>query len=365
VPDAHKRRGVRYPLPVLLSIAVLAKLCGESQVHAIADWAHARCEELAKQFGLRRSSMPHPTTWTRVLGRAVAAAAIEEAVQPLLLAPPSTEVAPRARIPVALDGKTLRGTITSSTRGGVHLVTAYHVKHRVPLLQLAVGTKANELTMAPHLLALLQLQGVLITGDAMFAQRNVSTQIVEAGGDYLWVVKENQPTLYDDLRLLFGPQPPSLAGTSAIADDFAVARRVELGHGRLEERVVRTSSLLSGYADWPYLAQAFELKRTSRSAGRTTHELRYGITSAPADTVSALALQEAVRGHWQIENGLHYRRDVSLDEDASLARIGQAPHVLATLNNFVCGLAGRAGITNLAATQRSLAAAVDRWLFSR
>jgi hypothetical protein len=128
VPDGRKRRGVRYALPVLLSIAVLAKLCGECQVHAIADWAHARCEELARLFGLKRTTMPHPTTWTRVLGRAVAAAAIEQAVQPLLLAAPSAEVAPRASIPIALDGKTLRGTIPTGARGGVHLVTAYQVK---------------------------------------------------------------------------------------------------------------------------------------------------------------------------------------------------------------------------------------------
>jgi predicted transposase YbfD/YdcC len=220
------------------------------------------------------------------------------------------------------------------------------------------------LTIAPKLLATLQLQGALVTGDAMFAQRNVSTQIVEAGGDYLWVVKENQRALYDDLRLLFGPQPQPLPGTSVIAADFVVVRKVELGHGRLEERVLRTSSMLCGYADWPYLAQAFELKRTSRSGRRTTHQVRYGITSVPADVMSATALQEAVRAHWQIENGLHYRRDVSLDEDASLVRVGQAPHVLATLNNIVCGFVARAGITNLAAAQRSLAAAVDRWLFS-
>ena len=91
--------------------------------------------------------------------------------------------------------------------------------------------------------------------------------------------------------------------------------------------------------------------------------MRYGITRAPASCLSAAALLGRVRGHWQIENGLHYRRDVSLDEDASLAWMGQAPHVLATLNNFVCGLTAQAGVTNLAALQRAMAAAVDRWLF--
>jgi DDE_Tnp_1-associated len=112
VPDQRKRRGVRYPLALLLAIAVLAKLCADSQVHALADWAHARAAALAAVFGLSRPCMPHPTTWTRVLGNAVAAAAIETALQPLLHPPPISEVPTRASRQLALDGKTLRGTIS-------------------------------------------------------------------------------------------------------------------------------------------------------------------------------------------------------------------------------------------------------------
>ncbi len=128
------------------------------------------------------------------------ARALEEAIQPLLQPRSTTEVAPRASVHVALDGKTLRGTIPSGATQGVHLVTVYQVNDGVPLAQFAVCTKANEVTVAPRLLATLKLAGVLVTGDAMFTQRSLSTQIVEAGGDYLWVVKEHQPTLYDDLR---------------------------------------------------------------------------------------------------------------------------------------------------------------------
>ena len=245
VPDQRKRRGVRYPLAVLLAIAVLAKLCGDSQVHALADWAHARAAELAAVFGLSRPRMPHPTTWTRVLGNAVAATAVETALQPLLATPASAEVPARASRQIALDGKTLRGTIPATARSGVHLVTAYQVDMGVPLLQVAVPTKANELVVAPTMLSALDLHGVLVTGDAMFAQRNLSTHIVEAGGDYCWIVKENQPTLYDDLRLLFGPQLDDLPGTSAIPDDFVTVHTVDLGHGRIDERVLTSSSLLA------------------------------------------------------------------------------------------------------------------------
>jgi len=362
VPDQRKPRGVRYPLAVLLAIAVLAKLCGYSQVHALAGWAQERAPELASVFGLKRPRLPHPTTWTRVLGHALTAEALEAALQPLLVTA-SAEVPARASRQIALDGKTLRGTIPATKSSGVHLVTAYQVDERVPLLQVKVRAKANELVVAPQILARLDLVGVLVTGDAMFAQRNLSTQIVEAGGDYCWIVKENQPTLYDDLRLLFGPQPEDLPGTSTIPDDFVTVRTVEKAHGRLDERVLTISSLLAEYQGWPYLAQAFEVVRTSYGKRGCTREVRYGITSAPASSASAARVLAGVRGHWQIENGLHYRRDVTLDEDASLARMGQAPHVLATLNNFICGLTARASITNLAALQRSMAATFDRWLF--
>ena len=139
------------------------------------------------------------------------------------------------------------------------LVSAYQVDDGVPLLQVKVSAKGNELVVAPQILARLDLQGVLVTGDAMFAQRNLSSQIVEAGGDYCWIVKENQPTLFDDLRLLFGPQPEELPGTSPIPDDFVTVRTVDKAHGRLEERVLTSSSLLAEYQGWPYVKRHHSL----------------------------------------------------------------------------------------------------------
>jgi len=254
---------------------------------------------------------------------------------PLLEGGSTAELAARASRQIALDGKTLRGTIPADSKTGVHLVSADRVESGVVCLQVAVPSKANELVVAPSILRHLDLQGVLVSGDAMFAQPALSIQIVEAGGDYCWIVKENQPSLYDDLRLLFGPQPEDLPGTSALPDDFATVRTVDLGHGRLDERTLTSSSLLAEYQGWPYLAQAFQVVPISQRRRRRSREVRYGITSAPASAATASRLLESVRGHWQIENGLHYRRDVSLDEDASLARKGQAPQVLATLNNVI------------------------------
>lgn len=364
VPDLRARRGVRYPLAVLLTIALWAKLAGYSQVRAIAEWARERQGELAEHFGLPRARMPHPTTWSRVLSSAVAAEALDHALAPLLLPAPCAEVPARMSCQIALDGKSLRGTIPSGSSQGVHLLSAYAVESAVVLTQSAVTTKENEIVVAPRLLSRLNVRGAVVSGDAMFAQRGLSIQVVEAGGDYCWIAKENQPTLLDDLKLLFSPRVfPVAKGWSAVPLDFIVVDKHEKGHGRREYRRLTTSSLLAGYSDWPYLAQAFQVVRITQQGRAISREERYGVTSAPASAATAQRLLEVVRGHWRIENGLHYRRDVSLHEDASQVRMGQAPHVLASLNNAVCGLAARGGQSNLPALQRSMAAAIDRLLF--
>jgi predicted transposase YbfD/YdcC len=366
VPDQRKRRGVRYPLAVLLTIALLAKLAGHSQVRAIADWARERRGELAVHFGLPRAHMPHPTTWSRVLGAAVVVEALDHALATLVAPTPTAELPLPASQQIALDGKTVRGTIPAGSTQGVHLLSAYAVEAGRVLAQDAVATKENEIVAAPRLLRQLDLRGTILTGDAMFAQRALSTQVVEAGGHYCWIAKANQPTLLDDLELLFSPQQfPVAKGFSAIPLDFVVVEQHEKGHGRRDYRRLTTSSLLAGYSDWPYLMQAFQVVHITWKGRNVSREERYGITSAPASVVAARRLMAVVRGHWQIENGLHYRRDVTLHEDASQVRMGQAPQVLACVNNAVCGLLAQAGLPNLAALQRSMVAALDRLLFQR
>lgn len=364
IPDLRDRRGVRYPLALLLTIALWAKLTGACQLRAIAEWARERQGELAERFDLPRPRMPHPTTWSRVFGSAVAVDALEQQLALLLAPPPSVEEPLPAAEQVALDGKTLRGTIPHGSSQGVHLLSAYAVSTGRVLDQEAVACKENELVAAPRLLTRLPLRGRIISGDAMFAQRNLSTQVVEAGGHYCWFIKENQPTLLDDLKLLFTPRVfPVTKGWSAYPLDFVVVEQHEKGHGRREYRRLTVSSELAGYSDWPYLAQAFEIVRITQKGRDISREERYGITSGPASQLSARRLMGVVRGHWGIENGLHYRRDVTLHEDDSQVRMGQAPQVLAGLNNAVCGLLAQAGLNNLAAFQRSMAAAIDRLLF--
>jgi predicted transposase YbfD/YdcC len=305
--------------------------------------------------------MPHLTTWTRVLGHALVLEAFEQVVAQLSAPARAAEAPTRGSLQICLDGKTLRGTIPIGQSRGVHLLAAYQAEQGVVLAQLAVDTKANEIVVAPQVLEQLDLTGVVVTGDAMFAHRRLSSQIVEAGGDYFWWVKENQPTLRADLELLFTDEYVC-AGWSAPAVDFTTSATIEKGHGRLDQRVLTASSMLADYQDWPYLAQAVKVARTRTTKQKETHEVAYGITSLPELAADAARLLAVGRGHWRIENGLHYRRDVTLQEDASQVRRAQAPQVLAALNNLVCGLCGRAGISNLAALQRICARRLDQWL---
>jgi hypothetical protein len=180
--DLRDPRGVRYPLSVVLTVAVLAKLAGHSQLRAVAEWAGLRSEQLCMLLGFGRTTLPHPTTWGRIFGTALDPCALDRVVGEFFkeLCSPLIRKKRRRRggLVLTIDGKTLRGTIPLGSTQGVHLVCAYLPQVGVVLAQLQVEEKANELTVAPTLLAQLDLQGVVVTGDAMFAQRNLSAQIV-------------------------------------------------------------------------------------------------------------------------------------------------------------------------------------------
>ncbi len=359
--DHRNPRGVRYPLAAMLTIAILAKLAGYHRVEALADWARLRAADLVPLFGLAHPTMPHARTWGRIFAQAVDPVALDTLLGQFFQEQQITaEVPERGSIVLAVDGKTLRGTIPRGQTQGVHLVAAYLPDSGVVLAQCAVDSHTNEIRVVPQVLTSLDLSGVVVTGDALQTQRTVSAQIVEAGGDYLWLVKDKQPQLHTDLRQLFTPLP-ALPGTAADPLDFTSAATVDAAHGRLEERRIRVSSLLQDYSEWPYLAHVFKLERwVTDGLGHQTHEVRYGITSLPAPSATAHRLLAIARLAWGIENGLHYRRDVTLQEDASQLRRGWAPQVLAALNNTIVSLVAQHGWSNLAKAQREFAYGWDR-----
>jgi len=228
---------------VLLTLAVVAKLAGQSHVEGIAAWAKLRAADLVRLFGLKHATMPHPSTWSRVLGQAVDPVALEAALT-TFFQPPPPDAPARGSVILAVDGKTLRGTIPHGQTRGVHLVAAYLPEQGVVLAQLQVDTKEHEIVVVPTLLAQLDLRGTIVVGDALQTQRALSAQVVEAGGDYLWFVKENQPTLLAQIEELFQP-PPLAPGNAAPKRAFVTAGHVGNGHGRLEERVLTASAMLA------------------------------------------------------------------------------------------------------------------------
>jgi predicted transposase YbfD/YdcC len=243
---------------------------------------------------------------------------------------------------VALDGKTLRGTLghQAADQQQMHQLTLYDTQTGVLLKEQVTGEKQNELSIVSQFLTPLLVKGRIISADAMHTQHAFCFSVTRWEGDYVLIAKDNQPTLADDLRLFFS-EPP------ADCRDWRTARTVDKGHGRLEIREVVTSTELNEFlgGQWAGVAQVFRVTRTVSEKGQTRRQVVYGITSLPPTRASAARLLALVRAHWKIENRLHWRRDVTLREDHSQVRKGQAPRILALLNSFLLALLDLSGVS--------------------
>ena len=349
MPDFRKARGKRHPLTAIFALACCAMLCGARSYSAIAEWGRNYGARIAQALGFTHATPCAATLHTifrhvnrdEFEGRLGAWA---DSVVASLPAAPET-----AGIAVALDGKTLRGSKKQGAPG-THLLAALAHHVGVTLAQHAVDDKSNEITAVETILQQLVLEDRIVTMDALLTQRHVAQTIVDKGGDYVMIVKENQPRLLADIELVFTLPP--------IGDRQDTARTVDIGHGRIEQRNVTTSEALVGYSDWPGLAQVFELGRhvITQKTGAERVEVVYGVTSLSSERATPERLLALVRGQWQIENKLHWVRDVTFDEDRSQVRCGNIPQVLAALRNTAIGLLRWAGHTNIAAACRRLAA---------
>ena len=212
-------------------IGVLAKLAGYESSRAMARRAKLRTQELSKLFALKRERMPHSSTWSRVLGQAIDPGEIEQ-ILGQFFAKATRHSQPKAgeRL-LCLDGKILRGTIPLGHSQGVHLLAVYLPQEGVVLAQVQVTGAGNEPTQALNLLVTLDLRGLVVSGDAIFARRDLSLKITQAHGDYLWIVKDNRHELYQDIQTLF-ELPTRRPGWSAPPTDFRTAQTLEKGHGR-------------------------------------------------------------------------------------------------------------------------------------
>jgi predicted transposase YbfD/YdcC len=357
--DKRHAKGKRYSLALVLLLMIFAKLCGEDTPSGIADWARLRTKKLVSFLQLERETLPCHNTYRRVLSGAVDLLDFQRITSRFL-----THGLDQGRsILIAIDGKTLRGTIPKGETKGVHLLAAYLPQEGIVLMQVAVDEKENEIKAAPTLLQALDLRHKVVRGDAMLTQRKLSAQILEAGGDYVWVVKENQPQLLSDIEEVFDP-PPSGPAWSHVPRDLRTAETVDIGHGRLEKRTLTASCFLNEYVEWPGLAQVFRLERQVlvQRTGELRKDITYGITSLSPREGPAGILLEYLRGYWGIENGLHYRRDQTLHEDATRMSNPNLAEGMAIINNLVIGLTKWHGLNNLAAARRFYSAFIGEAL---
>jgi predicted transposase YbfD/YdcC len=349
MPDFRKARGKRHSLQAILALACCAMLCGARSYSAIADWGRNYGARIAQALGFTHATPCAATLHTifRHVNRDAFEAHLGAWADRVVGSLPAALEMPETAI--ALDGKTLRGSKKQGAPG-THLLSALAHQVGVTLAQHAVDDKTNEITAVETILHQLVLEGRIVTMDALLTQRHVAQTIVDKGGDYVMIVKENQPRLRADIELVFTLPP--------VGDRQDTARTVDIGHGRIEQRNLTTSAALVGYSDWPGLAQVFELGRhvIIQKTGEERVEVVYGVTSLRSERATPGRVLELVRGHWQIENKSHWVRDVTFDEDRSQVRCGNLPQVMAALRNTTIGLLRWAGHTNIAAACRRLAA---------
>ena len=347
--DSRDKRGKIYPLGMVLTMVILAKLAGEDKPSGIAQWIRLRGDAFVKIFCRQRKRMPCLNTIRTVLQEVVPLDELETLFQRYLH---DTYGGQESRF-ITIDGKTMRGTIPKGSTQGVHLLAAYLPEEGVVLKQVAVATKENEISAAPQLLEGINIKNKVICADAMQTQRKLSVAVLSRGGDYIWFLKDNQPTLLEDVKQFFKParmsagwHPPELPRT--------VAKTTEIGHGRLEKRTLTLMVDEEQFLDWPGVHQVFKLERetTHLRTGRETTELAYGITSCTPEATTAKQMLQWTRQYWGIENGLHYRRDVTLREDATRISQPALAQTMAAINNFVVGLTQKMGYSNLAAARR-------------
>jgi predicted transposase YbfD/YdcC len=331
VPDPRKRRGRRHALAGLLAVGIAAVIAGSRSFAAIGQWAADAGPEVLAVLGAARGPAEE-STFRRAF--ALVSADVLDRVLGAWLHTRAVQAG--GRLVIAIDGKAVRGA-KDKTGKAPHLVAALAHGIGAVLGQAAVDAKSNEIPAVRDLLkAFASLAGAVITIDALHTQSDTAQVITGRQADYVMTVKGNMPTLYKRLKKLPWAAVPAL---SAVSTD----------HGRRARRTIKVA-LVPAWIEFDGAAQVAQLRRTVTRNGKKTVEVVYLITSDRNADPATLAAW--VRGHWEIENRLHWVRDVTYQEDKSLVRTGNAPQVMASLRSLAISLLRIDGHANIAAANR-------------
>ena len=313
VPDHRIAGMVTYPLNEILLATLAGVVCGADDWEGVEEVATGGLNWL-RGFLPFANGIPTAQTLRKVF-RLLDAQALERG-----FAAWAASMRAAARAVIAIDGKTLRGSKTSSDgKGALHLVSAYATEAGLVLAQCAVDGKSNEITAIPELLDMLNLKGAIVSIDAMGTQKEIAQRIVDKGADYVLALKGNQPSLHEDAALFFAD--PACAATCARSAE------TDAGHGRIEERSCRAAEagwLAARHPGWKGLRSlaAVTARRVDKKTGGESLETRFYIASLEPDPKAILA---AARAHWGIENNLHWTMDVTFDEDRCRTRKDASP----------------------------------------
>ncbi len=341
LPDPRVKGRCDHDLIDVLVIAVCTLLCGGTGFDDMADFGRAK-QEWFKTFLRLRHGIPSHDTFHRVF----AVLKPEAFLDCFLRWTQSLRQAVAQEI-VALDGKALRRALRRS-QSPRYIISAWAQGNGLVLGQFKVADKSNEITALPHLLRVLELAGCIVTVDAMGCQKTIAKEIIEADADYVLALKGNQETVHaevksylDDAIVQQAASPPRKAKEST-TPELAYTETVEKDHGRLEIRRCWQSGRLGWFADqakWEGL-RSVGVVESVRQVGTEapTVERRYYLSSLAVDVEK---FARAVRGHWGVENSLHWCLDVQMGEDQSRARTGHAAENLATLGRLALNLLKR------------------------
>jgi len=349
IKDFRQSSGKRYGLVAILSLAVAAMLCGYKSYSAIAQWGNNYGQKLAQALGFKDGKTPCAATFYNVFCRLdkqdveQKLGAWAESLQRQSQADDYCEA-------TSVDGKSLRGSRKQGATAA-HLLSAVGHRLGLTLFQVAVEEKTNEIGAVGELLAGLILKGKVITVDALLTQQEVAQSILDRDGDYVMMVKANQPGLLSQVE-------GAIEGVAFYREQPAVAETLDYGHGRIEERKIIATSVLADQGVWPGLKQAFKIERRviQQKSGKQSDEEVFGITSLTRERAGADVLLQIVREHWTIENKSHWVRDVIFGEDHSQVRRGSLPQVMAALRNTAIGLMRADGENSVASACRRFAA---------
>jgi predicted transposase YbfD/YdcC len=328
--DPRMNRTKRHLLSDILAVAICAIICGADGWTQVAKFGRCKLKWFRTFLALPHGIASHDT-----FGRVFAALdprAFEECFLKWITA---LATASAGRL-IAIDGKTIRRSLdTANGKAAIHMVSAWCAANHMVLGQVATDAKSNEITAIPQLLKLLDVQGAVITIDAAGCQKKIAAAIVEQGGDYLLQLKGNQGGLHDETVTLFD---------QCLTDDchgiaYSTAATTNGGHGRIEERRLWATSEVNWFAErgqWKNLRSLIRVRAKRTVGGQTSTEYRYYISSLPADNASRLLAY--IRGHWGIENTLHWSLDINFREDDRRIRQGHAAENFARLARIALNL---------------------------